>query len=435
MFIVFFVYSVILIIVGYFCFKKDSIINVYSIITLALGVVYILPYFDPECPFRHDQYFSIVISIGLLGFLLSFFLISFLRRRFFKKNNLSIEYYARRKSRTTVMAVLAFGGITLIWFSIIQETYAIANEGLVAFLLRDRVREYQEVALSYNYFINYLKNFLIIPSYFYMFLLWKRHNRLGWLFFMTLLFELVLFSHTRFVILSLLALPILYYHFMIRPIDTKKMVILIVFMVFLIGVFNVIRGGSAKEQEMAGFLKPVFLYEQLTRAGSGSTKTFYTIFQKIQKNKIDIECGKQYLLTLYTPIPRMFWPEKPIVSYFWRLTEIVEGQLPGIGQKVLTSTFLGEAYHQFGLIGVFLLPSLYMLIVYFYIFYISHYENTELIIWLEMISLPMDIRGGLSSVILSLVQSVIIFFILSGFIYKSSRRDSRYNPIKSIFPF
>ncbi len=435
MLVVFIVYISILIIVGYFCFKKDSVINVYSIIMLALGVVYILPYLNPECPFRNDQHFAIVISIGLVGFLSSFFLISFLRKWFFKKSNLSPEYCARKKSRKKVISVLALGGVILIWFGILQEAYAITTEGLVAFLIRDRISEYQEVALGYGHFFSYLKRFLTIPVYLQMFLFWKSHNRLGWFYFVTLLLELVLFSHTRFVILSLLVLPLLYYHFIIRPIAIKKLIILMFLMLMLIGAFNVIRGGGAQDREISSYSKTIFLYEQLTKAGSSSTETFYKVFKGIQKNKIDVEFGKQYLLALYTPIPRMLWPDKPIVSYFWRLTEIVEGQLPGIGQKVLTSTILGEAYHQFGLVGVFLTPLIYMLMIYFYTLFFGRYEHTELLIWMPLIHLPMDIRGGLASISVSLSQSAIVFFILSFFLYKSSRRVNRYNPVKSLFPY
>jgi len=435
MLIAFFVYLFILIIVGYFCLKKDSVINVYSIIMLAFGVVYILPYLNPECPFRNDLHFAIVISIGLVGFLLSFFLISFLRKCFLEKSKVPPEYCERKKSRKNVISVLALGGVILIWFGTLQELYSIATEGLVAFLIRDRIREYQAVALNYSLFIEYLKKFLIVPVYLQMFFLWKRQNRLGWFYFFTLLLELVLFSHTRFVILSLLALPILYYHFIIRPIAIKKLVILMFFMLVLIGAFNVIRGGGIQDREISSYAETFFLYEQLTKAGSNSTETFYKVFKGIKKNKIDIEFGKQYLLALYTPIPRMLWPDKPIVSYFWRLTEIVEGQLPGIGQKVLTSTIFGEAYHQFGLVGVFLTPLIYMLMIFFYTLYLGRYEHTELLIWMTLIHLPMDIRGGLASASVSLAQSVIVFFILSFFLYKYSRRVNRYNPVKSLFPF
>jgi oligosaccharide repeat unit polymerase len=439
MLIVFFVYLFILITIGYLCISKGSLINVYSMIVLSLCVVYILPYLNPDCPFGNDQYFAIVISIGLIGFFASFFLVSFLKNHQIQGRKCLSELFPRKICRTKVISVLAVAGVILTWFGILQEVYSIATEGIVAYLLRDRISEYQEVALGYGHFVNYLKSFLTIPIYLEMFRLWRQHRRLGWFYFGTLLLEIIFLSHTRFVILSLLALPFLYYHFYVRPIAIKKLVILMCFLIVLTGVFNVIRGGQVGQSSTTNTTsvdsKTVFLYEQLTKAGSGSTETFYQVFQGIQKNQIDIEYGKQYLMLLYTPIPRSIWPEKPIVSYFWRLTEIVEGQLPGIGQKVLTSTILGEAYHQFGLVGVFLTPLIYMLMIYFYVLFLGRYENTELIIWITLIHIPMDMRGGLASIIGSLAQSVTIFFILSVFTYKSSYRGNRYNPVKSIFPF
>jgi len=438
MFIILFVYLFILIAVGYFSIIKNSLINVYSIIAFSLCIVYILPYLNPNCPYRSDQYFALLISVGLIGFLISFFLISLLRKKQSHGKLCLSGYYPRKKCRSKVLSILAATGVILIWFSIFLAFPSLKIDDIIAFILRDRIREYQEVALDYGHFFNFLESFLKIPLYLEMFRLWKYRRRLGWFYFATLILEVIVFSHTRFVILILLALPFIYQHFYVRPISSKKIMILMVFFIVLTGFFNIIRGGGIRNLDNPPQpidLKIALLYGQLMRAGAGSTETFYKVYEGIQEGKIDIEFGKQYLILPYTPIPRIFWPEKPIVSYFWRLTEALEGRIPGPGQRVLTSTILGEAYHQFGLTGVFLTPSIYMLILYFYIFYLSMYENTEIIIWMTMIHLPMNIRGGLASAVTSFMQTVTVFFLLSFIIYSSSRRCDKHNPLKSLYPF
>ncbi|MCE5317095.1 MAG: oligosaccharide repeat unit polymerase, partial [Parachlamydia sp.] len=369
------VYISISAIVGYFCIAKNNLINVYSVVVFTLCVVYILPYLSPDCPFKDDQYFSIIVILGLLGFFASFFLVSFLRKQHSLCTYWLSGQYPRMKCRSAVLSVLAMAGAILVWFNMVSEIQSLATEGIIAFLMRDRIREYQEIGLlNYGHFIIFLKRFLIIPVYLELFRLWKDRGRLAWFYFGTLLLEPIFFSHGRFGILMLIVLPFLYQHFYVRPIAIKKITILIFFLIVLIGSFNVIRGGGAQNLRpdvVSTSSTAGYLYTQLTRAGSGSTGTFYRMYELIQENDVDIEFGKQYLILLYTPIPRMFWPDKPIVSYFGRLTEILEGRLPGIGQKVLTSTILGEAYHQFGLVGVFFTPLIYVLMIYFYILFLG----------------------------------------------------------------
>lgn len=439
MLVVFCVYLFILSVVGYYCIAKHSLINIYSIIVFSLFIVYVLPYLDPDCPFKKDQYFATVISIGLIGFLISFFLASFLQRQQLQGKKWLNNQYARLKGRNSVISVLAVAGIIFIWLSIFLALPSLNIADIIAFLLRNRIKEYHEIGLfNRAYYLDFLKTFFMIPVYLEIFRLWKNRRHLAWFYFGTLLLELIFFSHVRFGILTLLVLPFIYYHFTVKPIAAKKLVIMICCLIVLTGIFNVIRGGgyNAMTPITTSDSKAEFLYKQLTRAGAGSTETFYEMYQKIQRDVLNIELGEQYGLMLFTPIPRFVWPDKPIVSYFGRLTEYVEGRLPGIGgQAVLTSTILGEAYHEFGLAGVFIAPIVLIMLIYFFVLYLGRFENTELIIWTTLIHLPMDIRGGLSSTMVALTQKVVIFFLLSIIIYVSSRRWNRYNPLKSLFPF
>jgi hypothetical protein len=65
--------------------------------------------------------------------------------------------------------------------------------------------------------------------------------------------------------------------------------------------------------------------------------------------------GKMYLALLTLPIPRQWWPDKPSVADF--LTDISIPSRP-MRESGMIVTFVGEAYGNFGLFGVLLVPPL-----------------------------------------------------------------------------
>jgi len=423
--------------VGYFSFIKNSLINFYMVCVFSLGIIFVIPYLNPKMPFRYDTDFSFLVSWGLIGFIFSFFILSLLKKPQLNKERLS-PLYSRKKCRRNILSLLAIASISLIWIRIFFVVPSLRIEDITNVILRDRIREYQQIALEYGHFLNFLLLFLMIPLYLETFRLLKKRNRLAWLYYATIICDILFFSHTRFVLIMWLVIPFIYRHFFLRPLSFRFLTSLLVLSMLLVSLLNITRGGLFLKsinpiESRESIIKNI--YRQFTRAGAGSTVTFYRLYNGIQEGQIDIEYGKQYLINLYKPIPRRFWPEKPITSYFWRLTEDLEGRLPGPGQKVLTSTIFGEAYHQFGWVGVFFFPSIFMLTLYFFVSFLSKYENTEFLIWMTMIRVPMSIRGGLDSTISKLIQIVIIFFLLSIIIYRKNRCLDLHNPLKELFPF
>ena len=83
--------------------------------------------------------------------------------------------------------------------------------------------------------------------------------------------------------------------------------------------------------------------------------------------------GSMYLPMLTLPIPRALWPEKPGLSGF--LQEISTSHRPMAACGMIT-TYLGEAYANFGLFGVFIVPALLALLLAF--FYRSAYSVPRL---------------------------------------------------------
>jgi oligosaccharide repeat unit polymerase len=241
----------------------------------------------------------------------------------------------------------------------------------------------------------------------------------GWFLFGTLVFDLLVFSHTRFVLLSLLSLPLIFRHCFVKKFGFKKAGLILVVFIFLISFLNLVRTGRFLESDQENNGNSLQkLIRQFQTAGNKSTETFFKMYEEIQSENVDFEYGKQFLITLMTPVPRKLWEDKPITSYFWRLTRQLEGQYPGPGQKVLTSTLFGEMYHQFGVVGVFVSSFIFLFIIFSLVYWLRRYENSDFIIWLQVIAIPMGIRGSLSSLLVKSIIVAAIFFVLSVFVYR-----------------
>lgn len=65
--------------------------------------------------------------------------------------------------------------------------------------------------------------------------------------------------------------------------------------------------------------------------------------------------GSLYLPILTLPIPRALWPEKPGLAGF--VTDISSSHRPMATNGMIT-TYLGEAYANFGVVGIFLVPPI-----------------------------------------------------------------------------
>jgi len=109
--------------------------------------------------------------------------------------------------------------------------------------------------------------------------------------------------------------------------------------------------------------------------------------------------GSMYLPMLTLPIPRALWPEKPGLSGF--LQEISTSSRPMAACGMIT-TYLGEAYANFGLFGVFVVPPI--LALFLAMFYKAAYSVPRLTVLrfayiLVSVNLIQVYRDGLLSVL------------------------------------
>ena len=123
--------------------------------------------------------------------------------------------------------------------------------------------------------------------------------------------------------------------------------------------------------------------------------------------------GTGYLPLITLPIPRVLWPDKPGIAFF--LDEIQTVERP-VGKLGMILTYLGEAYVNFGVVGILVIPFVlsYGLGRYFYGILNKPYNSITVLIYLIVLSSLIQVyRDGLTSLVLfTLVNYMPIAFIV-----------------------
>ena len=110
--------------------------------------------------------------------------------------------------------------------------------------------------------------------------------------------------------------------------------------------------------------------------------------------------GSIYLTLFVLPIPRQWWPDKPSVADFIREISIPSRPM---GETVMIVTFVGEAYANFGFIGVVLVPPLLaagLTILYRKAYRADYYSVFRFAYVLLCVNLIQVYRDGLTSLVM-----------------------------------
>jgi len=118
---------------------------------------------------------------------------------------------------------------------------------------------------------------------------------------------------------------------------------------------------------------------------------------------IDLQ-GKKYWGSIYTPlltlpIPRVLWPDKPVLAGF--LSDISSKARP-MSISGMIVTYLGEAYANFGLAGIFLVPpllALFLAVFYRYAYLAPRNSVMRFSYILLSVNLIQVYRDGLVSLV------------------------------------
>jgi oligosaccharide repeat unit polymerase len=405
MFVIIIISFLILFFCGIFFLKKNFFSLEFTII-ISFGLIYILPLINPYAfkSWQTDTKFLVIIWISLIIVCLT---VSYNGR--LKISNIRHELKTKYISHIFIL-------ISIFFLYQIFNILKLNNFNVIQALVRNRISEYLDDAENFSdltmKLISILQVFyLVLILYFYQ----KKSKLLGVLGYLNLLFFIILITHTRFILLSYLLMPVFYYNEYIKRIKFKALLFGILLAAFFLGFTNFVRTGVTDKFNVDNPIKMT-----LEQVDIKSVDTFYLVYDKIEKNQISFDYMQHYFIYLpMTFIPRQFWTGKPIVSYFWRLTKIVKGNYPGgKNNPVLTSTIFGEAYHQGGVIGMFLVFLMYGILARSYIYFIDKLDYMKPFIWVFLIHIPMDLRGGFSSLFISYLTMFLVVLMIKIFLFR-----------------
>ncbi|MGO2963588.1 MAG: oligosaccharide repeat unit polymerase [Carnobacterium maltaromaticum] len=386
-------------------FQNKNWLTVENIAIVSFLILFDLPIFLQTPNWAMDEQFLILILIGNVGFIGAFLFMHPTKEMAFivktEKATFSLKKDGIRMLTLLVFCYLAYELYQLqaYNFSIVRST-----------LLNDRVGEYFEDAGTQN--LGFIKqgfttlNLLLISYY------WKHKNHLGTLLWICYFIITLLSAHTRFVVVVAAVIPLVYYNYQIKPIKLSTLIGLGIIFLLFITISNYARGGVLGKGDSRFSIDEIMtgrnMKDQLFRASAGSTEHFHTLFTSDVPN----DWLRQYYYFIpLSFVPRVLWSNKPVVSYFWRVTQSITGAYPnGKMNPVLTTTYLGEAYHQIGWIGVLIATFIYFKLLFFCLNTFKKFEYSELLIYSSILWIPMSLRGGFSSLILTQVPTFLILY-------------------------
>lgn len=378
-----------------------------NILYFSFGAVYLLPLLNAKSrqSWLDDTGFLLLLLVCNM-IVLVFSQASLIRFSGFRKNLVK---------RNVIWKLLLL--ITVLWHTIlVWSKLAPYNFNILELLISDRVGDYLNQVEETSGLLLRLNYIFHMLGAVYWYDLKQRGRRVSsMLLYSLILLTIVVTTHTRFIVLSYLMIPVFYRHYYIKSIRIGYVVILLSIAGLFLAYTNYVRTGIYEEFDWKNSFSVVI--DQLEIE---SVEDFYMIRNRIKQGSIDFDYGAQYFYYLpITFIPRFLWEGKPVVSYFWRLTEEISGSPPGPNNFVLTSTLFGEGYHQFGIIGLFSSLGMWFLLASAYKSLCSNIPNFQPIWWLFIIHIPMDLRGAISSQIPIFVFNFILLLILTRLLYKS----------------
>lgn len=404
-----------ILVILYYGNKEKNYLTITNFIFLAMDFLYFFPVIFSIDNWTENYKFLFLIILGYISIFITIFILKN------KKIYIKTSKYNLDNKRINIFYYI----ITLYYFVGFLNIPFYSYSKFIEFLLRDRVGVYLSNPLERNsilmtYFIDILGS--IISCYYI-----KNKKKRGYFLLLIIIFSRICFSHTRLVIISEILTLLFYYNYNKKKLEIKKLIIFFMLTLSFISIGNFARGGNLKGNIKKAISAEVIL-KQAFRATAGSTKSFYLLYKK----NPEIEYGKQYYKYLpLSVIPRKIWKNKPITSYFWRATKVIKGEFPnGKKNPVLTTTYFGEAYHEFGTLGLIFFPPIYVYILLLSIKFLKKFEYTDFLIYKFILHIGMDLRGGLNSFIIRILMYIGTFILFYFIFYDFKKKSTEIKRIR-----
>lgn len=382
--------------------KNSNYLKFNLVYILSFLMVYILPFFNKNSNqiWRYDESFILYL---IICFIISIIIIELST---IKDKKVKVKYFINLRKVNLYTNLIIFYYVCSIGYFFLINGFDLIN-----ILFGNRVEAYLENIREQNFIISNLRNAINVLSIILIInLLREKKYKKAILFYLLILLYIFLTTHTRYILMTYLAMPVLYYHFYIKKIRIAVFGSLIIIGAIYLSVANFFRTGVASEYSLTDIINTEVVINQIE---INSVSDFYVVYNKVNEGRVEIEYGKQYYYYFpLTFIPKSIWDDKPVVSYFWRMTKEVTGNWPGPRQFVLTSTFFGESYHQFHVLGILINFLIYFFLMRKLFLLALEIDYGLPIIWFLLIHIPMDIRGGLNSVLITFIFYFLLIFCL-----------------------
>ncbi|MEQ9671606.1 O-antigen polymerase [Coleofasciculus sp. G2-EDA-02] len=137
-----------------------------------------------------------------------------------------------------------------------------------------------------------------------------------------------------------------------------RLVIIGSFLLFAISLFAI--AGAMRNPNFADDRLNQAAWERASSAEDANMLDGFVLLQNVYPQRLDFQWGMEHLEILMRPIPRAWWPEKPVGGYMNKLGLTIHG---GKGTLGISPSLFGSFYAEGGIIGIFLFSLLYGIIM------------------------------------------------------------------------
>jgi len=391
--------------------RQNNLINFSNILMATFGVIFIVcPLIFKNNNIINDEGFIFIIMMAMIALFISLLFLKTPRK-------IEKKYILLKKKNYLLKIVVYYYVFTTLY----NIAYRFITSDFFNFITRDRGSERltEEVYYAGISILGVLNYFIIPITLIYAFCLIKENKKFGYLIFFIYLINILLFSLHRTPVISVILLIFLYIHFYIKRFGILKITILVIIAFLILGYGAYMRSG------IYDIKLPLFEVTKTGLRAFNTSESLYLIYNAVQNNRLDLEYGKNlYYYNIISFIPRRLWKEKPIVSFNARMTEEYYGYKIAADRKnwVHTFTVWGEGLMQFHFLGVILYSFLLVYIYRKYYQFLSQFEGSEIIIFQNILSIPIIMRGALDSILIHVIINIIVFYILKMFIYSNKTK-------------
>jgi hypothetical protein len=128
--------------------------------------------------------------------------------------------------------------------------------------------------------------------------------------------------------------------------------------VLAISVFAV--AGALRNPNLADESLNQAAFERAFSAEDANMLDGFVLMQQVYPERLDYTLGMEHLEILMRPIPRAWWPEKPVGGYMNKLGLTTNG---GKGTLGISQTLFGSFYGEGGIVGIFVFSVIYGLVL------------------------------------------------------------------------